>query len=148
MKAQRMHVVVPENRRAMIEFPSGIRPGPVELIALVPEDDEPESKAAAPQGRSRLALLAAELAQENRPFGDLTLEERGARLRRLRGAGRGMTSGSEEFARRKLKEIEIEDRHLGGSPLDVQGVDVGLSADEIVSLLRESRDLGSQWDEG
>lgn len=114
MKAQRMHVVVPENRLAMIEFPVGVRPGLVELIALVPEDNEPEPGVSAPQGRGRLAQLAAELAQENRPFGDLTIEERGERLRRLRGAGRGMTSGSEEFARRKLEEIEIEDRHLGG----------------------------------
>lgn len=51
-----------------------------------------------------------------------------------------MTSGSEEFARRKLEEIEIEDRHHGASPLDVEGVDVGLSAEEIVSMLRESRE--------
>lgn len=65
------------------------------------------------QGRGRLARLAAELAQEDRPFRDLTLEERGARLRRLGGAGRGPTSRSEEFTRRKLEEIEIEDRHLG-----------------------------------
>lgn len=113
MKAQRLHVVVPENRRATIEFPEAIRPGLVELIALVPEADEPEAKTALPEGRGRLAQLAAEMAQENRPLGDLTLEERGARLRRLRGAGRGLTSGSEEFARRKLEEIEIEDRHLG-----------------------------------
>jgi hypothetical protein len=89
MKAQRLHVVVPENRRATIEFPEAIRPGLVELTALVPEDEEPEAKIASPQGRGRLAQLAAEVAQENRPFRDLTLEERGARLRRLRGAGRG-----------------------------------------------------------
>ncbi len=76
----------------------------------VPEEGEVEAKSAPPQRSGRLAKLAAELAQENRPFGDLTLEQRGARLRRLRGAGRGMTSGSEEFARRKLEEIEIEDR--------------------------------------
>ena len=114
MKAQRMHVVVPESRLATIEFPEAIRPGPVELIALVPEDDEPKEKPAPPPGRGRLAKLAAELAQENRPFRDLTLEERSARLRRLRGVGRGLTSGTEEFARRKQEEIEIEDRRLGG----------------------------------
>ena len=80
----------------------------------MPKKDELGSTATPMQGRGRLAQLTTELAQENRPFRDLTLEERGARLRRLRGAGRGMTSGSEEFARRKLEEIEIEDRHLGG----------------------------------
>jgi len=105
----------------------------------VPKKDEAEAPAP-PQHRGRLAKLAAELAQENRPFRDLTLEERGARLQRLRGAGRGQTSGSEEFARRKLEEIEIEDRHRGASSLDVQGVDVGLSAEEIVSLIHESRE--------
>ena len=57
--------------------------------------------------------MAAELAQESRPFRELTLEERKARLQRLRGAGRGLTSGSEEFAKQKLEEIEIEERKFG-----------------------------------
>jgi hypothetical protein len=57
--------------------------------------------------------LAAELALENRPFKELSLEERRARLQRLQGAGRGLTSGSEEFARRKAEEIEIEERKFG-----------------------------------
>lgn len=67
-----------------------------------------------PQGRGSLAALAADLARDPKPFRDLTLEERRARLRRLRGAGRGLTSGSEEFARRKQEEIEIEERKFGG----------------------------------
>jgi hypothetical protein len=66
-----------------------------------------------PQGCGRLVALAAELAQEPRLFRELAPEERRAWLRRLRGAGRGLTSGSEEFAKRKLEEIEIEDRKFG-----------------------------------
>ena len=61
----------------------------------------------------RLATLAAELAQEARPFRELTLDERRARLLRLQGAGRGLTSGSVEFAKRKAEEIEIEERKFG-----------------------------------
>ncbi|HEX7186230.1 MAG TPA: hypothetical protein VF756_30675 [Thermoanaerobaculia bacterium] len=66
-----------------------------------------------PEGRGRLAALAAELAQDSRPFRELAPEERRARLLRLRGAGRGLTSGSEELAKRKLKEIEMEERKFG-----------------------------------
>jgi hypothetical protein len=70
-------------------------------------------KQAEAQGHGRLAALAAELAKDPRSFRDLAPEERRERLRRLRGAGRGLTSGSEEFAKRKREEIEIEERKLG-----------------------------------
>ncbi len=113
MQAHRMHIVVPEDHRTTIEFPETIRSGPVELIVLVPAESEPEELKAAPQGRGRLAALAAELAQEPKAFRELTPEERRARLRRLRGAGRGLTSGSEEFARSKDAEIDIEERKFG-----------------------------------
>jgi len=102
--------MVPENHRATIEFPAAVRSGPVELIVLELAEDEGERPAMAPQGRGRLAALAAELAKDPRPFRELPLEERRARLARLRGAGRGLTSGSEEMARRKQEEIEIEER--------------------------------------
>jgi hypothetical protein len=75
--------------------------------------DSEQKAEAPPQGRGRLAALAAELAQDQRPFRELAPEERRVRLRSLRGAGRGLTSGSEEFANRKLEEIEIEDRRFG-----------------------------------
>jgi hypothetical protein len=110
MQAHRIHVVVPEDHRMTIELPETVPAGPVELIVLVPHQEE---LAEAPQGRGRLAALAAELARDPKPFRELTLEERRARLRRLRGAGRGLTSGSEEFARRKQDEIEIEERKFG-----------------------------------
>lgn len=114
MQAHRIHVVIPENHRATIEFPAAIPSGPVELIVLVPPQEDSEQQAEAPpQGRGRLVALAAELAQDPRPFRELAPEERRARLRRLRGAGRGLTSGSEELAQRKLEEIEIGDRKFG-----------------------------------
>jgi len=72
---------------------------------------ERRDHAGTPQpGRGRLAALAAELARDSRPFQALTPEERRVRIRRLRGAGRGLTSGSEEMSRLKLEEIEIEER--------------------------------------
>jgi len=108
MQAHRIHIVVPENHRAEIEFPETIPSGPVELIVLVPARGNQEQTEVPPQGRGRLAALAAELAKDPRPFRDLAPEERRERLRRLRGAGRGLTSGSEEFAKRKREEIEIE----------------------------------------
>jgi len=114
MQAHRIHVVIPENHRAMIEFPATIPSGPVELIVLVPPERETaERTEVAPQARGRLAALASELAQDTRSFRELTPEERRVRLRRLRGAGRGLTSGSEEFAKSKLQETEIEERKFG-----------------------------------
>ena len=111
MQAHRIHVVVPEDHRMTIELPETVPAGPAELIVLVPQQEEQTE--ASPRSRGSLAALAAELARDPKPFRDLTPEERRARLRRLRGSGRGLTSGSEEFARRKQEEIEIEERKLG-----------------------------------
>jgi len=94
-----------------IELPETVPAGPAELIVLVPQQEEQVE--APSQGRGSLAALAAELARDPKPFRELTPEERLARLRRLRGAGRGLMSGSEEFARRKQEEIEIEERKFG-----------------------------------
>jgi hypothetical protein len=107
MQAHRIHVVIPEDHRATIEFPATIPSGPVELIVLVPpqQGETPERTEAPPQSRGRLAALASELARDPRPFRDLSPEERRARLRRLRGAGRGLTSGSEDLAKSKREEV-------------------------------------------
>ena len=114
MHAHKFHLVVPEDRRTTIDFPETIPPGPVELIVLVPStDNRIEKGGSPPQGRGRLAALAAELALDPRPFRELPPEEREARVRRIRGAGRGLTSGSEEFAKRKLEKVEIEERGGG-----------------------------------
>ena len=44
MQEHRIHVVVPEDHRMMIEFPATIPSGPVELIVLVPEPAEQKLK--------------------------------------------------------------------------------------------------------
>jgi len=64
------------------------------------------------EGQGRLASLAADLAKDPRPFRDLSPEERTARLEKVMGVGRGLMSTSEEFARRKSEEVEIEERKL------------------------------------
>jgi len=111
MQTHRIRVVVPEDHRAVVEFPETIRSGPVELIVLVPPENEAEQRHK-PEGRGRMATLAADLAKDPRPFRDLSPEERSARLEKVMGVGRGLMSTSEEFARRKLEEIELEDQKL------------------------------------
>lgn len=113
MQTHTMRVIVPENHRATIEFPETIRSGPVELIVLVPPADEAPEKPRAPrEGRGRMAALAAELAKDPRPFRQLSPEDRAARLERIMGVGRGLMSTSEQFARQKREEIDLEERKL------------------------------------
>lgn len=111
MQALRMRVVVPEDHRAVVEFPQTIRSGPVELIVLVPPENTGEPSRQ-PEGQGRMAALAADLAKDPRPFRELSPEERSARLEKVKGVGRGLMSTSEEFARRKHEEIEIEEQKL------------------------------------
>lgn len=60
--------------------------------------------------KTRFENLAAELAADPRSFQDLSQDERKARLSRVVGIGRDLFSPSEEIARRKEEEIEIEER--------------------------------------
>jgi hypothetical protein len=110
MQALRIRVVVPEDHRAVVEFPETVRSGPVELIVLVPPENESDNK---PEGQGRLAALAGELARDPRPFRELSPEQRNARLEKVMGVGRGLMSTSEELAKRKLKEIDIEEQKFG-----------------------------------
>jgi hypothetical protein len=64
------------------------------------------------EGRGRMAALASDLSRDPRRFRDLSPEERSTRLERVMGVGRGLLSTSEEFAERKIEEIEIEDQKL------------------------------------
>ena len=108
MQAHRMQIIVPEDHRAVLELPETVRPGPVEVIVLVPSEGGEEK--ASPEALARWDAAAAELAADPRPFRELSREERRARLRRLRGIGRGLVSSSEELARRKReasKEIRF-----------------------------------------
>lgn len=112
MQAHRMRVTVPEDHRAVIEFPDSIRSGPVELIVLVPQENDAE-EGRKPEGRGRMKALASEIAKDPRSFRELSPEERSVRLEKVMGVGRGLMSTSEEFARRKAEEIELEEQKFG-----------------------------------
>jgi hypothetical protein len=105
MQAHRMRVVVP----VVVQLPASIRSGPVELIVLVPSEHNSE-ESGKPEGHGRMAALARELGKDPRPFRELNPDDRSARLDQVMGIGRGLMSGSEELARRKGDEIELEDR--------------------------------------
>ena len=108
MEAHRLHVVIPSDHKLVLEIPKEIRSGPAEVIVLVPQAEETEASHSGKM-KGRLASLAAEFAKDPRSFQELSVEERRARLERVMGAGRGLFSSSEEFARRKLDEIELEE---------------------------------------
>ncbi len=112
MQAHRMHVTVPEDRRATVEFPDSVPPGQVELIVLVSTRREDAPEKASREALARWDATAAEIAADPRPFRQLTVEERRARLSRLRGIGRGVLPSSAEFLRQKREEVELEERKL------------------------------------
>jgi hypothetical protein len=82
--------------------------GQIQLLKRLREEGSEGS-----MGQGRLSKLAAELAQDPRPFSELGQEEKLGRLRRIQGVGVGLLTPSEEFARQKAEEVEIEDRKLG-----------------------------------
>lgn len=110
MQAHRIHVTVPEDRRTVVELPATVPTGPVELIILVSEEQGEPLEKASREALARWDAAAAELALDPRPFRELTIEERHARLRRLRGVGQGLLPPSEEFLKQRREEVEIEDR--------------------------------------
>lgn len=81
----------------------------VERVETLPSEEMAVSESA----RKGFRDLADELAADPRSFRELSPEERKARLQRVMGIGRGLFSSSEEFARHKEEEIELEERHLG-----------------------------------
>ncbi len=114
MEMHKMQGVVNEDHRVLVEIQRTIRPGPVDLFVVGPTADEaePALPPPAPDAVSRWQAMRAELAADPRPFHELSLDQRRARMRRLRGVGKGLLSSSEEFARRKREEIKIEERKL------------------------------------
>jgi hypothetical protein len=110
MQAHRIHVTVPKDRRAVVEFPDTVPTGQVELIVLIPAEREESPEKASQEALARWDAAAAELARDPQPFHELTPEERRTRLRRLRGIGRGLLPSSEEFLRQKREEVELEER--------------------------------------
>lgn len=114
MQMHKMRVLIPEDHHLVVEVPARVRSGPAELIFVVPSEGEAEGRpeAVSPEALARWDAVTAEAEQDPRPFGELSPEERRARLGRLRGAAKGLLSPSEEFARRKREEVEIEERKL------------------------------------
>jgi len=114
MATHQIHVVIPENHRLLVEVPETIRSGPATLILVTPSESANEfgapSESARSEAQARWQTTRAELAQDLRPFRELSPEERRGRLDRLRGIGRGLLSSSDEIARRKVEEVEIEER--------------------------------------
>lgn len=108
--AHEIEVVIPEDHRLTVEVPRSVRSGPARLILLVPS--EAPKQTATTEALDRWQTLAADLAANARPFDELSLEERRNRLRRVMGAGRGISSSSEEFAQQKSAEIDLEERKL------------------------------------
>lgn len=114
MQAYRMHVTVPEDRRTLVKLPNTVPTGEVELIVLVSEAQSELRETANPEALARWDAAAGALARDPRPFRELTVEERRARLRHLRGIGKGLLPSSEEFLRQKREEIELEEGKFGG----------------------------------
>jgi len=79
---------------------------------MTPAEGEAESntppESTKREARARWQAMRDELAHE-RPFRQLSREERRERLRRLQGIGRRLLSSSEEVARRKVEEVKIEE---------------------------------------
>lgn len=115
MVAHRLKIMIPEDHRVVVDVPEDVPAGPAELILMVGRAEviPSEEVAVSESAKKRFRDLADELAADSRTFRELSPEERKARLQRVMGIGRGLFSSSEEFARRKEEEIEIEDRHLG-----------------------------------
>lgn len=110
MQAHRLHVTVPEDRRAVIELPDTVPTGQIELIVLIPAEWEETPEKPSQEALRRWDAVAAEAALDRRPLRELPPEERQARLRKLRGVGKGLLPSSEEFLRQKREEVEREER--------------------------------------
>lgn len=114
MQSLKLKVVIPEDHELVIKLPEEVPAGPAELILRVetPATEEHASNFSVKEASRRFAELAARLAVE-RPFDELSLEERRERLRQIVGSGRGLFSSPEERARRKQEEIDLEEERLG-----------------------------------
>ena len=115
MQAHRILVTIPADHQLTVKIPDNVPAGPAEVIVLIEprEQDEAPDEDARQEALARFKAVVAELAADPRPFDELSDEEREARLRKVAGIGRGLLSSSEEFARRKQEEIDLEERHLG-----------------------------------
>lgn len=114
MQALKLKVVIPEDHELVVRIPEDVPAGPAELIVLSGTSaPEPPSSLSVEEASRRFEELAARLAADPRPFRDLSPEERRERLQQVMGSGRGLFSGSEEFARQKQEEIDLEEERFG-----------------------------------
>ena len=114
MPTHKLHVVIPEDHRLVVEVPGDIRSGPAELIFVVPEGQATgEPKAPERDALARWDSVMDALAKDSRSFHSLTLEEKQERHRLLRGIGKGILPSSEAVARAKRDEVELEDAKFG-----------------------------------
>lgn len=75
-----------------------------------PEEPKVDDRPSPEEALRRFQEVLARLAEDPRPFDELSDEERDARLRLIRGSGRGLFSSAEERLRNKQEEIELEER--------------------------------------
>jgi hypothetical protein len=114
MVERRLRIVIPEDHRIVVDVPEDIPAGPAELILMIEQPADSEGEVAVSgSAKSQFESLADELAADPRPFRALSQEERRARLQRVVGIGRELFSPSDELARRKREDIELEERRFG-----------------------------------
>lgn len=114
MQALKLKVVIPEDHELVVRLPEDVPAGPAELILLTGASaPEPASERSAEEASRRFRELAARLSADPRPFKDLSPEERRERLQQVMGSGRGLFSSSEDFARQKQEEIDLEEERFG-----------------------------------
>lgn len=114
MLAQKMRVVIPDDHQLTVHIPDEVPPGPAELIFVI-DTSRPSIRESLPSREDALARWDAvntELTADPRPFRELSADEREARLRLVMGSGRGLVSTSEELARHKREEAELEERRF------------------------------------
>lgn len=113
MHTHRLKVMIPEDRQVLVQMPEEIPPGPAEIVVFTesPSANKVEESSEEPsveEALARFKAVAERLAADPRPFDQLSREERQARIRQVMGIGRGLFSSSEEFARQKQEEIDLE----------------------------------------
>jgi hypothetical protein len=113
MRAHKLNVFIPADHELVVSIPKEVPAGPAELIVLVETPAHHEPVPSFEEARTRFRELSARLAADPRPFRDLSLQERQARLRQVMGAGRGLLSTSEEFAQQKQRDIDLEAERFG-----------------------------------
>lgn len=114
MQALKLKVVIPEDHELVVRIPADVPAGPAELIVLSgPAAAELSPRRSAEEASRGFEELAARLASDPRPFRDLSPEERRERLQQVMGAGQALFSSSEELARQKQEEIDLEEERFG-----------------------------------